>query len=359
MAATSQLPPTPRDFSDRAFKDLLSDLGNLRDLTEVAAPEYADYLDCLNAEIVPPEVIVSEVPDWPKVISDTIYEIPILGGALGDSKFPLCVKVVEHQSKPEEDSIFRAFWAIAATWKHQLQDWERGQRQGPFRLTPGTGIIIYTGAQPWNGPRNLWSLIHESTPQPLVGASPGWTPRIWEVRQRSIEQLLDMDQRLFQSLAVVRGQYESPNDFEDIFAQILKRLDSLRQEDPGRWIGLARFVFSWGLAKRRREEHDHLRATMRKVYRGMQAQDQIAEVEETIAEFLFRQGAEQGLEQGEVLGRRESLISLLSAKFAPNVDEAVTRRIGAAVDPNTLKHWFEAALSAESWPQFLKTVNWA
>ena len=102
------LPSPPRDFADRAFKQLMSDRHNLRDLVNVAAESYASLLDCLNASAIPTELIVSEVPDWPKGISDTIFEVPIRDDA-GRPPFPLSIKVVEHQSKAEEDVVFRSF----------------------------------------------------------------------------------------------------------------------------------------------------------------------------------------------------------------------------------------------------------
>ena len=265
---------------------------------------------------------------------------------------------------PAEDVIFRAFWIIVARWKRRSQDWDRGQRPGSFRLPPGTGIIIYTGSSPWNGSRTISELV--DAPSPLIDGSPEWGPGFLEVRQHAPEQLLKMDQRLFQSLAVVRGQNEPADVFGSIFADTFSRLASLRKQDQGRWIGLARFVMSWGLAKRRPAEHERLRSITRKVYRSQQAQQEIQQMMDTIIGAEFMKGVQQGLTQGEARGetrgrlaaRREDLIGLLNGKFAEHVNESVVQRIEAASDLNVLKQWVEAAGISKSWKQFLKAVDW-
>ena len=83
---------------------------------------------------------------------------------------------------------------------------------------------------------------------------------------------------------------------------------------------------------------------------------------DTIIGAEFMKGVQQGLTQGETRGRlasrREDLIDLLVNKFSAHVNESMIQRIEAVDDLNLLKTWFEAALSAKSWKQFLKTANW-
>ena len=79
---------------------------------------------------------------------------------------------------------------------------------------------------------------------------------------------------------------------------------------------------------------------------------------DTIIGAEFMKGVQQGETRGRLAARREDLTSLLSKKFAANMDESFVQRIEAAENPDILRQWFEEALSAKSWKQFIKAANW-
>jgi hypothetical protein len=66
----------------------------------------------------------------------------------------------------------------------------------------------------------------------------------------------------------------------------------------------------------------------------------------TVADELRAEGVKQGLEQGLVRGRRQTLERLMTLKFGP-LSDAVSTRIQVA-DLEVLDHWLDRILTADT-----------
>jgi hypothetical protein len=64
---------------------------------------------------------------------------------------------------------------------------------------------------------------------------PEWNLLFWELAQHTPEELLGAEGPFMQLLAMVRGERGSPQDFRELFLQVVRRLEPLAQRDKMRW----------------------------------------------------------------------------------------------------------------------------
>jgi hypothetical protein len=73
---------------------------------------------------------------------------------------------------------------------------------------------------------------------------------------------------------------------------------------------------------------------------------------QVVNEWISRGKAEGKLEE-----RRENLLRLLSKRFPGTALEAVIRLVNEQESLELLSHWFDAAVEAETFPQFLDVLK--
>jgi hypothetical protein len=66
---------------------------------------------------------------------------------------------------------------------------------------------------------------------------------------------------------------------------------------------------------------------------------------------------DRGKSQGEVHGRRASLLEGLRLKFKSEVPEPVRLAIEGTNDVGTIQRWFQVLFSVDSWADFQKQMN--
>jgi len=227
-----QAPPL-HDFPDRAFRELLSDPSNLRDLIAALLPDIAARLDFSRREILPRTFLLD---DWRRRESDLLVRLPWLPGAGEDPPLLVCL-LIEHQSQPD-----------------------------------------------------------------------------------------------------------SPMPLRTLLYAVLRRLEGLSEQDRVRWEGLLWFVLSWGLRRRRREEHEALLEATRESQAEVRHQEEVRKMSETIVQTWEQELLTRGQAEGEARGRavghveeaREMLRAALEEKFGA-VPEALVRRIASTHEVERLR----------------------
>ena len=117
-----------------------------------------------------------------------------------------------------------------------------------------------------------------------------------------------------------------------------------------RWSGLVKFVMSWALNRRTREERAGLAELAVERQRGVDERNEVKAMSQTIAESL--------IEEGEIKSKRADLQRLLKRKFPNKFDESAAARIQSTENTATLAEWMDALLDAESWKDFKKLAGW-
>src|SRR2546426_11223434 len=89
--------PPLHDFPDRAFRRLLTDPGNLRDLLTVLLPDQVDHLDFSRLAELPRSFLLD---DWRRREADLLFRLPWLPGITDAPPLLICL-LIEHQSEAD------------------------------------------------------------------------------------------------------------------------------------------------------------------------------------------------------------------------------------------------------------------
>jgi hypothetical protein len=249
--------------------------------------------------------------------------------------------LVEHQSTPDAMMPFRLLQYAVLYWDRQWKNW-RGKPapRDPLRLNAVLPIVLYTGNRPWMTNHQLSDLI--AGPESLRALAPHWPPLVWDITQRTPQELLGETGAWLRSLAVVRAEREDRETFADVFREVIESLEELAETDKVRWHDLTRFVISWALRRRPRGEA----ADLKEIFtRTQQNRIHQKEVEEMI-ESTFQTWKEI-LEEERNHARRADLKRVVQKKF-PDAPQAVLDRIDAIDDSARLQELFDRALDAKS-----------
>jgi hypothetical protein len=210
------------DFPDRAIRRLLEAPHNLRDLLADLAPEIARRFDFEQREILPRSFLLD---DWRRREADMFFRLPFQDEP-GAPPALVCI-LVEHQSEAEPALPLRTLLYAVLHWQEEWKAWEAGHPPGEaLRLRPVIPVVFHTGLAPWRAHRTMADLI--GSPEALRPFAPGWQPLVWDLAERSVEELAQATGELLVALAVVRGERAEEAAYQELVGTVLRRLEPLR-----------------------------------------------------------------------------------------------------------------------------------
>ena len=149
--------PPVHNFPDRAFREALEQVQNLRDVLFQAVPEIAPCLDFDHADYIKPAFLLE---DWRGRESDLLCLIPYRPPSGEASQTVLICILLEHQSRPDPLMPLRILLYAVLFWEQQWKEYERQHEEGAsLRLTPVVPIVFHTGATEWTSNRRLADLF--------------------------------------------------------------------------------------------------------------------------------------------------------------------------------------------------------
>ncbi len=331
----------PRDLADRIIRQTLPRPPHLRAFLREAVPNLADGFDCDRARLVDREIIL---PDWRRRTADLPFEVPY---RIADGELPALVYVlVEHQSDTDPLMPLRMLHCAVSYWERQWGAWEgQGRPRPPLRLQPALPIVLYTGATPWGSNRALADLLGE--PTAFHAFAPTWRPLFWNLSERTPRALLDSGEAWLQLMAVMRAAGAEPGEFQAVYAEALRRLQAVFEQDPVRWEELANAVMTWGQWRRPLSEREALKAIGAASQTNPVLQNRVKAMVQTIAEALIEEGRAEGRAEGQLIANRKTLRRLLTLRFGP-LPETLSRRIDAASDEALLENAIAQVLDMKS-----------
>jgi Putative transposase, YhgA-like len=330
-----ELPPL-HDFPDRAIRRLLEDVHNLRDLLAAAFPEIVERFDFEKVEPVPRTFLLD---DWRRRESDLLFRVPFASRPASEpERYALICVLIEHQSKADPLMPLRTLLYAVLYWQEEWRVWETAHDEGePLRLTPVLPIVFHTGGQPWRSHRALAELIE--APEPMRTYVPGWQPLFWDLAERTTEELLEAAGAWIQALAVLRAERDGEAEFEAVFAEVLRRLEGLREQEAVRWHALVGFVLSWAVRRRPGQERQKLWETARDSQSEAAHREEIREMSETIEQTW----EQELLAEGGLRNCQRNLRLVLRERFGA-VPEALDQRIEQIRDLERLENGIRQAL---------------
>ncbi len=268
--------PPVHDFPDRAFRDALEQIANLRDVLVEAVPDIASHLVFEQARYIKPAFLLE---DWRGRESDLLCLIPYRLSDTTEEMVLICI-LLEHQSRPDPLMPLRVLLYAVLFWEQQWKEYERHHEEGAtLRLTPVLPIVFHTGSREWSSNRSLADLFEG--PDALRAYAPKWPLVFWDLAARTPEQLLASDGPFAQFLAIVRAEQSDAERFQQIFAQLAEQLEPLAGQDKMRWRDLLFLMLSWVLQRRPEEERDALSRTLAEKQHDLALREEVQTVSET------------------------------------------------------------------------------
>jgi hypothetical protein len=293
------------DFPDRALRQSLLHPENLHVFLRQAVPGLADGFDCSRARYLEREF---PLDDWRRREADLPFEIPFRHGE--EELQALVFVLIEHQSSVDPWMPLRLLVYVTLYWERLWKVWEQATVPRPQpRLPPVLPIVLHKGSRPWSGNRTLADLLAE--PTSFHPFAPVWQPLFWNLAEQTPQGLLASAGEWLQVLAVVRAEGESAAEFQAVFSEAIRHLESLYGSDRVRWYDLLRIVLTWAVWRRPRAEHDGLvaaaRASQAEAARQQEIQTMTEQLGETLAEWAIAKGIREGRAEGVREGRAEGV----------------------------------------------------
>lgn len=356
--------PPLHDFPDRAIRALQSFPAHLCELVQDVAPTLAPRLDFEQTRPLERDF---PLPDWRRREADLLFHVPFRGAPYQETL--LCL-LIEHQSAADPPAPLRTLWYAVLYWERQWRGWsERHPRGEPLRLHPVLPILLHTGAKPWDAARGLRELM---TGSPELHAHvPDWRPLFFDLAERTPEALLQAVGHWLPTLAVVRAENEERERFQAVMTEVLRRLAGLHDLDLMRWGELLRFVLSWGLRRRPRNEQQAVYEAVRASHQQAELRQEMEQMAHTLGQTweqeLLARGREIGREEGLVMGKAEgeakgkaeeahSLLLRQGRKRFGEPDATLLAALKAITDLSRLERMSEAILEVPGWPELLATT---
>jgi hypothetical protein len=117
-------------------------------------------------------------------------------------------------------------------------------------------VVLYTGEVPWGSNTNVRQLLAE--PAAFHPFAPDWGPVMWNLAERTPEQLLAGGPWL-QFMAVMRAIRTEWAQFEPVVAGAIRHLAAIEASEPVRWYELLAMVLTYSVQRRAQAEADLVR----------------------------------------------------------------------------------------------------
>ncbi len=302
--------PPVHDFPDRAFRDALEQIANLRDVLVEAVPDIASHLVFEQAEYIKPAFLLE---DWRGRESDLLCLIPYRVSDTTEEMVLICV-LLEHQSRSDPLMPLRVLLYAMLFWEQQWKEYERGHEdRAALRLTPVIPIVFHTGLRDWSSNRSLADLFEG--PEALRAYAPQWPLVFWDLAAHTPEQLLASDGPFAQFLAIVRAEQSDAERFRQIFTQLAEQLEPLAGQDKMRWRDLLWLMVSWVVQRRSQEEGEALSRTLAEKQRDLALREEVQTMSEATKKTWIQVEAEKAETRVALRSQREILTAVLTDRF--------------------------------------------
>lgn len=317
------------DLPDHGIRALLEDPDNLHDLLEEAAPELVPHLDFAHIRFVQRDFALE---DWRERQNDVFLVIPYR--ELGRRPLLICI-LIEHLNSVDPAMPLRMFVYAVLYWEKRWKAWEKRKPRPRQLLLPTVlGVVFYTAAAPWNGPRSIEEML--DGPEALVEGSPHWQLRFVELRDRQPEEWVEDPRPWWTTMAVLRGERLGTARFRQVFGRALQRLQAVQPKDRVRWEELMRFAIALGQRRREAGEQEALREVALDSQEDAVRRRRVASMWNVIKGSWEEDVLKRGAVQGELKARRDDLEFLLADRFGP-LPETLLAQLRQTNDPERLR----------------------
>lgn len=326
-------PSSLAHFADRSARGLLITPENVRALVELVAEQIAAFLDfsqltALNRSFLSETLREQE--------ADLVFRVPFRDPSLGEEL--LIHILIEHQSSVDKQMGFRFLGYMYNLWMAEQQRWtEADVPTSQRRLRPILPILFYTGNTSWNLPLSPVSAI--DVPEALTRFVPTFEVLLLDVKHTPSAELTQTGQPLGWLLTVLQKEMASVEEITHALETALQHLETLQASHTEQYHQAILYLASLVYHRRSPAERQPLIQVVDAYAPTMEVETML----QSMAEITYQ----QGIEQGEIHSKQETLLKLLRHRF-PSVPDAMITRVRSLRSAVELDALFEKGLTAKS-----------
>ena len=224
--------------------------------------------------------------------------------------------LLEHQSIPDRLMGFRVLNYMMQVWDMQRRGWvAAGTPASECWLLPVLPLVLYTGKRRWRALPTLETIMR--VPEALTPFIPRYDTLFLNLRATSPEQL--HGSAVSCALQVLQVEDAPLAHLQPVLSAAVALLEEFHEDYQAEWRRVMHFLLALIRNRRENDEQDELTTILTEAVRPEHREEE-AEMVMTGAEYLVRQGREEGLQIGLI----ELLLSMLEDKFGKLPMEVVT-----------------------------------
>ena len=330
----------PHNPYDAFFRQAFSDPGTARELTQLAAPQFAKRYSRANVSVKPDSLVPPELRSRQ---TDLLIRFDL------QEQSAYVFVLFEHKSHPDR-------WVSLQLLRYLLIIWSREPKKGGKNakyLPPIMPIVLYHGSKTWKQPREFSELVASMSREHV----PYFKPAFVNLATIDAEQITGS---LRFVLALVSLKYVQQK-LEEAEARRLVSLFDQGRGDPA-VADLAQLAERLYVQTRSREEIEYLTATAAQAHYDSTEEDLMTYAEELLQEGMekgleqgLEKGIERGIRKGELQGKRSVLTRLLTRRF--DLTDPERELIATSEDPVALDAALDEIVIATEKQQVLVKLN--
>ncbi|MDE0400797.1 MAG: Rpn family recombination-promoting nuclease/putative transposase [Candidatus Poribacteria bacterium] len=324
-------------FPDRSLRRLLQDREYVRGLVQIIAPDIETFLDFSQITYEKRSFISKALQERE---SDVLLSVPFQENTDATNSEALLIYIlIEHQSTVDKTMGFRLLSYMVQIWESQRREWETKKLpENERRLQPILPILFYTGDRPWTVPVSLTAIM--DVPEILERFVPSFDTLLLGVKETKAEALTQFGHPLGWLLRVLQKEHADETEISEALADAMSHIALVDENFAPQVAEALRYFVQLIFHRRSRDERDALVDIIRQ---HIQDPKELEAMAQTTAEFLI----EQGIEQGKVEGKQDTILKFLQLQFQ-HVPETLSREIRNIHNLTFLDTLLEQAMTAQS-----------
>ncbi len=315
---------------DKFFKETFSRLEIARDfLQNYLPPAVSVLLDISTLELRKDSFIDSDLQEN---FTDLLYRVTLLSG--GEAYVYV---LMEHKSYSDPLTPFQLL-------RYLVRIWERDLRQGQKIVSPIIPMVIYHGRERWTAVRDFQNLF--TGPEALKNYWPAFTYELCDLSAFHGDEirgvaLAQIGLRLLRYIFDDQLTDRLPEIFL-LFHQLANQKTALEYRET-----VLRYLSAATDRVTRQDLGQIIQTTLN---------EQGDKVMPTLAQQWIEEGIAKGLEQGQQVALRESILDLLQIRFGA-FPELIATRLTKVEDLATLRYLNRRAATVETLTAFVEVLN--
>lgn len=323
-------------FPDISARWLFKEKDNIRGLLEIIAQDLVEYIDFdqlveLNRSFISDTLREQE--------SDMVFSVPFRTPSHKDDLYIYIL--LEHQSTIDPIMPFRILFYMCQIWDAQRRELEsENVSRQKWRLRPILPIVFYTGAQQWQTPLSLKTLMQ--LPDALSRYVPQFETLFLDVKDTTEKELTRTDHPFGLLLTILQKEKTDKTELKEVLEKVLPILEGL---DIVQHRNALIYISHLILFRRLPDERDELMNIVQAYTQDPEVENMVLSTAEMLEKRGIEQGRKQGREEGGINAMQTSILELLQHQFGI-IPETIINQIKEIQNLQLLDTIFKQALTA-------------